>query len=70
MKGILQLASLKLAKKREEVSFVHLVPYIQTMLKTYASEIKKNHVTAGSSRESEKHNNVTDQITKIATKAL
>ena len=40
-KGILQIASLKLANKREEVSFVHLVPCIQTMVKTYASEIQK-----------------------------
>ena len=42
LKGILQLASLKLANKREGISFVHLVPYIQTMLKTYASQIEKN----------------------------
>ena len=40
-KGILQLASLKLAKKSGEISFLHLVPYIQTMLKTYASQIQK-----------------------------
>ena len=30
---------------------------------------KRNHVTATSNRESEKHNNATDQITKTATKA-
>ena len=29
------------ASKREEISFVHLAPYIQTMLKTYDSQIKK-----------------------------
>ena len=34
------------------------------------SNKKRNNVTARSNRESEKHNNVTDQITKTANKAL
>ena len=31
---------------------------------------KRNDLTARSNQESEKHNNVTDQITKTTTKAL
>ena len=40
-KGILQFASLKTAIKKDEIFFVPLGPYIQNMLKTYASQIPK-----------------------------
>ena len=40
-KGILQFASLKMAIKKEEIFFVPLAPYIQNMLKAYASQIPK-----------------------------
>ena len=59
-KGILQIASLKLANKREEVSFVHLVPCIQTMVKTYASQIQKKWFHCKIELRQRNQNNVTD----------
>ena len=41
LEGIFQFVSFKLANKREEIYFVHIVLYIQTMFKTYTSQIKK-----------------------------